>query len=267
MPIECDYHMHTPLCQHATGPMEAYVERGIELGLRTIGFSDHNPLPDGRGANVRMTEAELDYYVNRVVDLQFQYRSQIDVRLGLELDYVPGLEDYLQRQIAAYPWDYIIGSAHYFDLDCRMGTWSRNYPGAVDEQYLRYFERVAQLADAKLCDIIAHLDVVKRCARPPTPVSLAGMEAALMAIAAAGVCMEINTSGYRHAELPEPQPYPALPFVERAIILGIPLTVNSDSHAPEHVGYNFAVVESFLQKHECRQLCRFEKRQRSFYGL
>ena len=27
MPIQCDYHMHTPLCKHATGPMEDYVQR------------------------------------------------------------------------------------------------------------------------------------------------------------------------------------------------------------------------------------------------
>lgn len=45
MSIQCDYHMHTPLCKHAAGPMEAYVERGRELGLREIGFADHNPLP------------------------------------------------------------------------------------------------------------------------------------------------------------------------------------------------------------------------------
>src|SRR6266571_3299183 len=54
MPIQCDYHMHTPLCKHAQGPMEAYVERGIELGLREIGFSDHNPLPNRLSNNVRM---------------------------------------------------------------------------------------------------------------------------------------------------------------------------------------------------------------------
>src|SRR5436190_16654277 len=83
MPIQCDYHMHTPLCQHASGPMEAYIEHGIELGLREIGFSDHNPLPNGLGANVRMTEAELEYYVQRVTDLQFMYRGRIDVKLGI----------------------------------------------------------------------------------------------------------------------------------------------------------------------------------------
>jgi histidinol-phosphatase (PHP family) len=268
MPIQCDYHMHTPLCQHAAGPMEAYVERAIELGLREVGFSDHNPLPNGFGANVRMKESELEYYVQRVTDLQFQYRGKIDVMLGLELDYIEGLEDYLARQIAAYPWDYILGSVHYLDRECRVGSWSKNYPGGIDEHYTRYFALVRQLAQSGLCDIIAHLDVVKRNAQVPTPRGLDQVTATLQTIAQAGLAVEINTSGYRHSELVDgPQPYPALPFVREALALDIPLTVNSDAHAPEQVGTKFGEIEGFLKKSGCQHLARFNRRQRELYAL
>jgi histidinol-phosphatase (PHP family) len=268
MPIQCDYHMHTPLCQHATGPMEAYVERAIELGLREVGFSDHNPLPNGFSANVRMKESELEYYVQRVIDLRFQYRGKIDVMLGLELDYVEGLEDYVTKQIAVYPWDYIIGSVHYLDRECRIGSWTKGYTGTVDEHYARYFTLVRQLAQSGLCDMLAHLDVVKRCTRPPTQRGLDEVSATLQAVAKAGVGIEINTSGYRHPELVnDPQPYPALPFVEQAIALGIPLAVNSDAHAPDQVGLKFAEIESFLKKHGCRKLVRFDRRKRESYAL
>ena len=268
MRIQCDYHMHTPLCQHAAGPMEGYVERAIELGLHEVGFSDHNPLPNGYGANVRMKESELEYYVQRVMDLQFRYRGKIDVMLGLELDYVEGLEDYLAKQIASYPWDYIIGSVHYLDRDCRIGSWTKNYAGTADEHYTRYFTLVRQLAKSGLCDILAHLDVVKRSMRPPTQRGLDEISATLKTIAEAGKCIEINTSGYRHPELVnDPQPYPALPFVKEAIALGIPLTVNSDAHAPEQVGLKFEETESFLVKQGCRQLARFDQRKRESYVL
>ncbi len=267
MPIQCDYHMHTPLCKHAAGPMEAYVERGIELGLKEIGFSDHNPLPDGRGANVRMAEEELDYYVNRVQELQLQYRGKIDVKLGIELDFIEGLEDYLAAQIARYPWDYIIGSCHYFDNACQIGTWTRQFPGTPDQQWVRYCEQVKKLARSGLCDIIAHLDVVKRSTKQPTSVGLDAITGALEEIARTGVCMEINTSGYRHSELNSPQPYPNLAFVEMALKLGIPLTVNSDSHAPQQVGTMFPTIENFLHVRGCRQLCRFDQRQRMTYDL
>ena len=267
MPIQTDYHLHTPLCHHATGPLEAYAERAIELGLREIGFSDHNPLPHGYGANVRMTEDELDYYVQRILDLRFQYRGKIEILLGLEMDYVAGLEKYLAQQIARYPFDYILGAVHYLDSECQLNAWSPDCPLPVDEQYARYFTSVRQLARSGLCDIIAHFDVVKRSGRQPTARGLAEIPLTLTEIARAGICLEINTSGYRHSELTEPQPYPTLPVAADANRLGIPLVVNSDSHTPEQVGLAFPVVAEFLTRHGCRQLARFDRRKRSFYAL
>jgi len=267
MPIQCDYHMHTPLCKHAAGPMEAYVERGIELGLREIGFSDHNPLPNQLSQNVRMEEAELDYYVERVTELRFRYRGKIDVMLGLEMDYIEGLEDYLAKQIARYPWDYVIGSIHFLDTACREPSWPRPFTGDRHAHYARYFDRVRQLARSGLCDIIAHFDVAKRTGHLPGEREAEDVTRTLQEIKTAGICMEINTSGYRHSELPEPQPYPMLSIVEEALALGIPLTVNSDAHAPDQVGIKFREVEAFLKKKICHKLAKFDRRKREMYSL
>ena len=79
--------------------------------------------------------------------------------------------------------------------------------------------------------------------------------------------MEINTSGYRHPELPEPQPYPMLSIVEQALSFDIPLTVNSDAHKPEQVGMQFTTVQKFLSRKGCGRLARFEQRKRTTYEL
>ncbi len=267
MPIRCDYHMHTPRCQHAAGPIEAYVERALALGLGEMGFACHNPLPHGYGANVRMTESELPDYVNDVLRLREVYRGQIDVRLGLEMDYVVGLEDYLRQQAADYPWDYLIGSIHYLDPACRTPSWPRNYAGDIHALYARYFELVRQMAGSGLCDIVAHFDVPKRTGRAPGERETEAIAATLDQIARAGIALEINTSGYRHAEPPWPEPYPSLAIVEQALARGIPLTVNSDAHSPVQVGWMFDEVEKFLARQGCRQLWRFEKRRRTAYAL
>ena len=267
MLLTTDYHMHTPLCQHATGPMEAYVEHAIELGLRQIGFSCHNPLPRGLGADVRMRESELDYYVQRVLDLQFQYRSRIDILLGLEMDYVEGLEDYLEKQLAKYPWDYVIGSIHFLDNGCRESSWPRDYSGDCHALYTRYFERMRQMVRSGLCDIVAHFDVVKRSGCLPGEREAEDVTHTLQEIKQAGICMEINTSGYRHSELPEPQPYPTLSIAEEALALGVPLTVNSDAHAPDQVGLKFREIDAFLKRKNCGQLAKFERRKRELYTL
>jgi histidinol-phosphatase (PHP family) len=267
MSIQCDYHMHTPLCKHAAGPMEDYIERAIELGLCEVGFADHNPLPGGRSANVRMSEAELDYYVERVTELRFRYRGKIDVMLGLEMDYVEGLEGYLEQQLAKYPWDYVIGSIHFLDKDCRESSWPRNYGGDAQPLYARYFGLMRRMAASGLCDIVAHFDVTKRSGCPPGEREAEDITRTLEEIKAADISLEINTSGYRHAELPEPQPYPSLAIAEQALKLGIPLTVNSDAHAPVQVGLKFADVETFLKQKGCRQLARFDRRKRTAYDI
>jgi len=267
MPISADYHMHTPRCKHATGPLEGYIENAVAIGLREIGFSDHSPLPRGLGSNVRMDESELDDYVNDILRLRERYRADIPVRLGIELDYLDALEDYNARLLERYPWDYVIGSVHYLDSEARVPSWPRHYQGDVGALYATYFGQVRKLARSGLCDIIAHFDVAKRCGTSHGPREAATITETLTEIARAGISMEINTSGYRHSDLAEREPYPSLPVVKQALALGIPLTVNSDAHTPDHVATKFDVVEEFLKQNGCRTLVRFEKRQAIPYPL
>ena len=112
--------MHTTRCRHACGTMEEFAESALRRGLRTIGFADHNPLPGGLGANVRMEESELDGYVQSVLDLRKRYQGRLDILLGLEMDYLEGLEAYLEKQTTRYPWDYIIGSIQKLDTESRQ---------------------------------------------------------------------------------------------------------------------------------------------------
>lgn len=268
VPIITDYHIHTPLCLHATGPMEACVERALTLGLREMGFACHNPLPRGLGANVRMREDQLDGYVQSVLALRAQYRGRIDVLLGLEMDFLEGLEDYLAAQLVRYPWDYIIGSIHYLDRECQLHAWAKQLPFDADEQYSRYYRLLQQLARSGFCDIIAHLDVPKRSRRSPGPRGVEEQNRALQEIARAGLCMEINTSGHRHPELAsQPDTYPSLLVVQQAMALNISLMVNSDAHAPEHVGTKFAETEDALRRIGCQQLAKFRQRRREMYAF
>ena len=44
MPLPADYHMHTPLCRHASGEPTELAAQAVKLGLDEIGFSEHNPM-------------------------------------------------------------------------------------------------------------------------------------------------------------------------------------------------------------------------------
>ncbi len=267
MPILVDYHTHTPRCKHAVGPMEGYVEKAIAIGLEEIGFSDHNPLPNGLGSNVRMDERELDAYVADVLKLRERYRGKIAVRLGLEMDYVEGLDDYLEKQRRAHPWDYVIGSVHYLDRACKQISWPRNFAGDIHTIYERYYTLVRQLARTGFYDIVAHFDLPKRSAQDATEREAAAVTQTLKEVARVGMCIEINTSGHRHPELKRPESYPTWPIVAEALALGIPLTVNSDAHAPDHVGEQFPAVAAKLRELGCKNLARFAGGKRQMYAL
>jgi histidinol-phosphatase (PHP family) len=105
-----DYHIHTVLCKHASGEMEAYVDHAISAGFREIGFADHMPLmPEPQFC---MSWEELPVYRERVRNLQERYRDRIAIRLGCEMDMVRGRENDIRNIIEDSGFDYVIGSVH-----------------------------------------------------------------------------------------------------------------------------------------------------------
>jgi histidinol-phosphatase (PHP family) len=169
--------------------------------------------------------------------------------------------------IAQYPWDYILGSVHYLDSECRSSSWPHHFTGDATALYRRYFELVRKLVGSGLCDVVAHFDVVKRSGKS-IPASLDGdLRRTLEEIAGTGLCLEINTSGHRHPELAKPEPYPSLPIIEQAILLKIPLTVNSDAHEPAQVGFKFAEMAEKLRQRGCGSVATFRQRRRVMVEL
>jgi histidinol-phosphatase (PHP family) len=116
-------------------------------------------------------------------------------------------------------------------------------------------------------DIVAHFDLPKRSGHLATETERDDITRTLQEIARAGMCMEINTSGYRHHELAKPDPYPDFRILEDALALRIPLTVNSDAHAGEHVGTAFPDVADKLIKLGCRSLAQYTERKRELFAL
>src|SRR5205823_1064091 len=107
--IYADYHMHTPLCGHAIGSPEEYVKAAIKAGLKEIGFSDHAPMVHQRMPGITMDFDELPTYQAMIQDVQKRYASQINIKIALESDFIPGFEAKTKEIIDSFPYDYIIG--------------------------------------------------------------------------------------------------------------------------------------------------------------
>lgn len=261
MPLPADLHMHTPLCRHATGEPVDYARRAVETGLTEIGFSDHSPMPRDDFDDWRMLDRQLDDYVARVRRAQKEF-PQLKIRLALEVDYLPGQEDWIRRLAARQPWDYFIGSVHYvsdgWDIDnpAKLSEWKNREPFAV---WSAYFERLTQAAASGLFDIIGHCDLPKKFGIRPAQDCTPLYEKFLAAVVRANCAIELNTAGLRK-ECREI--YPSRAVLKLAFQKGVPITFGSDAHAPAEVGMNFAEAVALARDAGYTETARFEQRQR-----
>ena len=264
--LPADYHMHTPLCRHASGEPTEYATQALKVGLSEIGFSDHSPMPRDDFDEWRMFASQLDEYVGKV-ELARKNHPQLVIKLGLEVDYLPGYEDWIRQLAARHPWDYFIGSVHYIseswaiDSPQQVSEWRHRDPMEV---WTAYFRRLTEAAKSGLFDIIGHADLCKKFCYYPKEDCSGLFEEFLTAAREHGVAMELNTAGLRKdcQEI-----YPSATIVRRASALGVPITFGSDAHAPEEVGLNFAEAIDLARRAGYTSFCQFTRRSRETKSL
>ncbi len=255
-----DYHIHTTLCKHAEGDMEAYVEHALATGLWEIGFADHMPvMPEPQFC---MGWEDVPLYLDRVCDLRDRYRDRITIRLGCEMDIVPGRESEIRDIIAGARFDYVIGSVHYldgwpFDQEKYREVFETNDLAGI---YNRFFDCIAAAARTGLYDIAGHVDNIKRMGyRLPADEMNGFYEQTASVLREMDLAVELNTAGLDSAAL---ETYPSLEFLRVLRRYEIPVTLGSDSHRPEQVGRYFSRAVELLLEAGYDRVAFFRNRER-----
>lgn len=244
-----DYHTHTPLCHHAEGEPEAFVERALQLGLREYGISDHAPMPRADFDDWRMSENELHQYFQWVEKAKEAARgTDLIVRVGLECDWIQGIEKWIEHLKTLYDWDYLIGSVHYlgngwaFD-DPRFAD--KTFTGSLYGDWQLYWKNYEAMVYSGLFDIYGHADLIRKWGKLPSEDWISLADGAISAMQRQGGIMEINTAGF-HTAAQSHYPHPTL--LLRTCEAGIPIMINSDAHAPDILSRDFDVaVQSAIQ--------------------
>jgi histidinol-phosphatase (PHP family) len=265
MLFPADYHMHTPLCHHATGEPVDLAAHAVSIGLDEIGFSDHNPMRVDNYDEWRMNLGQLGNYIE-AVDQARKSWPQLSIKLAMEVDYLPGEEDWIRELRGMHEWDYFIGSVHYVD------RWAIDNPYDLSEWDRRdtyeiwavYFERLTMAAESGLFEIIGHADLCKKFARYPSQDCSHLYRKFLAAAAGTGTAIELNTAGLRKdcREI-----YPSLKILLLAKEAGVPITFGSDAHAPGEVGADFAAAVDLARQAGFTHALRFSRRQRQAVPL
>ncbi len=224
-----DLHNHTPLCNHAEGSIEEYIQSAIKAGIKIFGFSDHAPMDFD--PKYRMKFSDMQDYEAEVLIAKEKYKKEIQILLGYEVDYLPG---HMDKRVLNADVDYLIGSVHFlegwgFDNPEFIGKWEEQN---IDEIWQKYFDTIEDMAKSKLFDIVGHFDLIKVFKFMPKGSIVDMARDALLSIKKADMVLELNVAGYRKKV---EEPYPSKDLLEMAFELNIPITFASDAHSPKQI--------------------------------
>ena len=254
--MQVDLHNHTTRCNHASGTMEEYLERAVERGIDVYGFSDHAPMAFDPA--YRMALEERIGYEAEIRELARRFRGKIDVLSGYEVDYLPG---YMEKEILEAEVDYLIGSVHFldgwgFDNPEFIGEYDNR---DIDEVWKLYFQRIGEMAQTGLFQIVGHLDLIKVFGFFPKGDMAPAIRTTLEAIKESGMAVEISSAGWRKKV---GECYPAPSILETIRKMEIPITFGSDAHAPEQVGWKLGESMALARNLGFEECAIFRRKER-----
>jgi histidinol-phosphatase (PHP family) len=270
-----DYHTHlrpddpeaTPESYFTPENVERYRDAARAAGIEELGVAEHIH---------RFTDAlevwDHPFWRESARDdlgAYCEFVAGTPLRLGIEMDFVPGREDRIASLLDRYEFDYVVGSVHFVGdgaVDYRVfDVWS---DGAdPDRLWRRYFETLAEAARSGLYDILAHPDLIKYWGdQRPTPQRDPRFhyEPAIEAIAESGVAVEVSTAGLRK---PVGELYPSGAFAEMCVDAGAAFSLSSDAHVPEDIGHEYEATVETMRGWGIDRIAVFEQRERRMEAL
>ena len=257
-----DYHLHTRLCNHADGSMEAYVGNAVGRGLKEICFLEHLTLTEsGRAMSMRLSEVGL--YFEAAQALKRRHRGGIAVKCGLEISFDPQYADTFAGVVGTYAFDAIGCSLHFpetVERGLRTASGDPQPDPNADEVYAIYLQQLQRMLDWDFFDIVCHLDLIKKHAPGSRRPLVEAYDRIVSRIRQRNLTVELNTSGWDH----EPgEPYPAKEILAKLSAAGVGITLGSDAHHPNQIGRHYSRAQDLLRSVGCTHLVSFDLRRRT----
>jgi histidinol-phosphatase (PHP family) len=264
--MRTSYHNHTTWSD-GKATLEEMIKSARKAGLEEFGVSDHYVLSPGNSRfDWALAPESLDDYVEQV-QKAIASNKDITIRMGLEVDYFPETMEQIKKQLAPYPFDYLITSVHFindFPIDLELKSWEELSQDARNGIWRAYWQRLRAAAASGYFDIIGHFDLPKKYAYYPSVDLTEAALSVLDAMAAAGMAIEINCSGW---DKPVQEAYPSFFYLQEAKRRNIPLVINSDAHSADDIARNFDRGLQMAAAAGYTELVRFESRKRFSYPL
>ena len=239
-----NYHSHTPRCNHATGSEREYIESAIANGFKILGFSDHTPqpYPSSYKSHIRMGMEELENYVDTLVKLREEYKDDITIYIGFEVEYFRKYFDALIKELRNYPVDYIIQGQHF--IPDEIDGFYAGAPTYEDQHLIDYVDTAIEGMKTGMFTYLAHPDLIYYKGNDNTYKK--HMERLIAASIDLNIPLEVNLLGFTGK-----RNYPCDKFFDLAAEMNANFVIGCDAHDPQSVCQPELNPEfmAFLNKH------------------
>ncbi len=253
--IRCDLHNHT-LYSHGRHTPRQMWQAAQKKGIELFGFSEHSPRPLHYTYTQEYRDRLTKYfpqYVREVQELQREFPGKI--LFGMEMDWFDAELDFIQKSLAEYDFDYLIGSVHFlrqWGFDDQASHWQCFSVEECYEHYTQYFKTLTHMAHSGLFHIAAHLDLIKIFSVNifhqwiAQANNLLLVAEALTAMKQQGMALEISSAGLRKmcSEI-----YPCKEIMTLAADMHLPISFASDAHNVQDVAADFDKLEAYARSY------------------
>jgi len=258
-----DFHLHSDYSMDSKSPMEKMVYSAIEKNLKSICFTDH--------IDLEATSQKIDFqfriedYFREIKKVKYKYINNIEILSGVEIGMQPHLKVKYDNIIENNPFDFVIMSIHGVNgksiaID---RLFEKTSPKEVLDLYYNEMYKCVKIFDN--FDVLGHLDYVDRYISNPDNLPDYKMyydiiTEILKIVIEKGKGVELNTAGLRHG-LSYPNPKPSILKLYKDLG-GEIITIGSDAHSPEYLGYNYKLGEKLLKELGFKHIYLFKNRKK-----
>lgn len=237
-----DYHVHESHSRDARdSTITLYIEAAEAKGIEEICFTTHL-ITTGPDVKLGIRDHEIERYINNIHALN--ETTEVLLKPGLEIDYIPGDQRRIERILDEYNWDFILGSVHL------VGEWDVGYINRsrgffkgrpLVEATSEYYGLYKDAIETGFFDMMSHPDYWRRYLHQNQAEAARWEDYSetclkvIDALKSFEIGVEVNTSGRRHEHGVQ---YPIREFLVAVHDVGIEkVSMGSDSHLPEHLGF------------------------------
>lgn len=252
-----NFHTHSTYCD-GKSTLEEHIIRAQQLGIKSLGFSSHAPVPFH--CKWCMEKEELENYLQSIQS--FKEKASLQLYRGLEVDFIPkiiGPIDF-SKQL-----DYTIGSVHFVDTFKEGEHWEidglhvvflhgleKIFQNDFKAAFIRYFELTREMLRNSRPTIVGHLDKMK--IQNPENKFFAETEdwyqhevkKTILTIKDSEAIVEVNTRGLYQRK--STTTYPSPWILELIHEQNIPITISSDAHHADDLINQFESTAQLLNK-------------------